>query len=83
MSLLSPLDIIKFALLLVETTLSYALMLVAMTFNVGLFIAVVVGLSTGSLLAGKLRLWYGLSAGDGESTHGIRAFTDIRRRCGC
>jgi copper transporter 1 len=39
----------------VETTLSYSLMLIAMTFNVWLFLAVPLGFALGSLLFGRFR----------------------------
>ncbi|CAM0136460.1 unnamed protein product [Umbelopsis sp. WA50703] len=47
----------------VESTISYALMLVTMTFNVGLFFAVVTGLAVGSFLFGRHRTLGGLAEG--------------------
>eukprot|EP00158_Paraphelidium_tribonemae_P004374 Partr_v1_DN26720_c0_g2_i2_m9086 putative Ctr copper transporter family len=38
-----------------ETTLSYSLMLIAMTFNIGMFIAVPVGLAVGAVAFGRFR----------------------------
>lgn len=40
---------------IVETTLAYALMLIAMTFNTGMFVAVIGGIGLGSLLMARYR----------------------------
>lgn len=47
----------------VESTISYALMLVTMTFNVGLFFAVVTGLAVGAFFFGRHRTLGGLAEG--------------------
>ncbi|KAG2173881.1 hypothetical protein INT43_005301 [Umbelopsis isabellina] len=46
-----------------ESTISYALMLVTMTFNVGLFFAVVTGLAIGAFFFGRHRTLGGLAEG--------------------
>jgi len=50
-------DVPRAAMRFVEVVLSYSLMLVAMTFNVGLFFAVAVGFSVGTLLFGRFIAW--------------------------
>jgi copper transporter 1 len=48
-------DLARAALQFVETLLSYALMLIAMTFNVGLFIAVLLGIALGTFIFARFR----------------------------
>lgn len=48
-------DLVRATVSATETLVSYSLMLIAMTFNVGLFLAVVVGVFIGSLLFGRYR----------------------------
>lgn len=56
-------DLMRLVLTFVESTISYALMLVTMTFNIGLFFAVVSGLAIGSFLFGRHRTLGGLAEG--------------------
>ncbi|KAI3653981.1 hypothetical protein MP228_000700 [Amoeboaphelidium protococcarum] len=90
-------DLINFCLSLVETTLSYGLMLIAMTFNVGLFIAVILGLSLGSTFQNWAVRWLNrkyqgmtvLTDDNGKltlhkSSSGSSLFTAVRSKgCGC
>jgi len=48
-------DLARAGLQALETVFSYSLMLIAMTFNVGLFFAVIVGLFLGTFLFGRYR----------------------------
>ena len=52
-----------------STILSYALMLVVMTFNMGLFIAAIVGLTIGYSIFGYLRKTEGNNHAQGEKLY--------------
>ncbi|KAH8548009.1 Ctr copper transporter family-domain-containing protein [Umbelopsis sp. PMI_123] len=56
-------DLMRLAFTFVESTISYALMLITMTFNVGLFFAVVSGLAVGIFFFGRHRTLAGLADG--------------------
>lgn len=49
-------DFMRAAFQAIETTLGYLLMLIAMTFNTGLFIAVVAGMAIGTFVFARFRL---------------------------
>ncbi|KAJ2960412.1 hypothetical protein NQZ79_g4260 [Umbelopsis isabellina] len=56
-------DVLRMIFTFVESTISYALMLVTMTFNIGLFFAVVTGLAFGAFFFGRHRTLGGLAEG--------------------
>jgi len=60
---------IRFCFVFITTLIDYALMLISMTFNVGLFFAVVLGLAMGSLFFGHTATPL-LSVKDGEGPQG-------------
>ncbi|CAO3668150.1 unnamed protein product [Umbelopsis ramanniana] len=57
----TKIDIMRLVFTFIESTISYALMLITMTFNVGLFFAVVTGLAVGIFFFGRHRSLAGLA----------------------
>jgi hypothetical protein len=57
----TKIDIMRLVFTFIESTISYALMLITMTFNIGLFFAVVTGLAVGIFFFGRHRSLAGLA----------------------
>lgn len=57
----TKIDIMRLIFTFIESTISYALMLITMTFNIGLFFAVVTGLAVGIFFFGRHRSLAGLA----------------------
>ena len=54
-----PVESQRFVYQFLETGIGYLLMLIAMTFNIGLFLAVLFGMATGTFLFGRFRCYSG------------------------